>query len=228
VLAFNEGASYSGTREVNAALRDRLMPIYADYLPMDLESKIIQERTGCDQSSADALVAVAAKVRAGRASLGFDLSPRALFRMLELMRYCRKNWKEAFGIAILDLVGDPIDRKPQRDSIEQIACLDGLYSWSPPTFSDSAPAAVRSTHAVGEVETADDFAGDWRDQCVIHQCANGFDVVSPNNYYLSGGGNWNKRMRPIGKPSHNGDYATMNEAQRALDAAEPYPGATTT
>src|SRR5882724_10423583 len=83
ILAFNEGSAYSGTREVNAALRDRLMPSYADDLPELTEVKVLVARSGCDENTALRLVSFAAKVRAARASLGFDLSPRALFRMLD-------------------------------------------------------------------------------------------------------------------------------------------------
>lgn len=232
VLAFNEGSAYSGTREVNAALRDRLMPIYADYLPKDLESRIVQERTGVDQSSADALVAVAERIRAGRASLGFDLSPRALFRLLDLMRYCGKDWRTAFRIAVLDLVGDPVDRKPQRDSIEQIVQLDGLYTWSPPVFRDDGPGALNATHAVGQVETADDFDGEmpagWRDTCRIwhnasadaqlgHEC---WLVDSPGGTHtLGSGGHW----VPVSKP-RGWNFKRLVEAEFELLAAKPYPG----
>jgi MoxR-like ATPase len=140
VLAFNEG--YSGTREVNAALRDRLMPIYADYLPPESESRMIRDRTGCDEETATGLVQFATKVRVARAESAFDLSPRALFRLLDLIRYCGESWPDAFEHAILDLVGDPLDRAPQRECIRQIADLDGMMTWDLPTFGVAADATA--------------------------------------------------------------------------------------
>lgn len=134
VLAFNEGAAYSGTREVNAALRDRLMPIYADYLPEKSEVGILVQRTGCDEATAKRLVGFAKQIRAARANLGFDLSPRALLRMLDMIRFLGESWKSAFEYGILDLIGDPIDKKVQRDAIQKVAEAAGLFSWSLPRF----------------------------------------------------------------------------------------------
>ncbi len=140
VLAFNEGAGYAGTREVNAALRDRLMPIYADYLPEKSEVSMLVQRTGCDEQSAKRLVGFARQIRAARANLGFDLSPRALFRMLDMIRFLGESWKSAFEYGILDLIGDPIDKKPQRDAIEKTAQAAGLYAWTLPRFTPSGKA----------------------------------------------------------------------------------------
>jgi hypothetical protein len=134
-LAFNEGANYTGTREVNPALRDRLTPIYTDYLPAEIEAKVLESRTGADSATCANLVGFANKVRAARANLGFDLSPRALLTLLDLMHTLDMDWARAFNVAILDLVGDPVDKKPQRDAISQIADIDGLRSWSAPSWA---------------------------------------------------------------------------------------------
>lgn len=133
-LAFNEGAAYAGTREVNAALRDRLMPIYAGYLPESAEIQLLIGRTGCDRKTAKRVAKLANKVRAARANLNFDLSPRALFGLLDLIKHQQESWAEAFEHAILDRVGDPLDRQPQREAISKIADLDDLTKWPAPTW----------------------------------------------------------------------------------------------
>jgi len=148
VLAFNEGAAYSGTREVNAALRDRLQPIYADYLDPKDEESILIARTGCDALSAKKLVTFARSVRMMRAQLGFDLSPRALIRVLQLQAKLGMSWGEAFEAGILNLVGDPVDKKPQRDALGNLAGNAGLSGWNRPTFvpvASSRPAPVTSS-----------------------------------------------------------------------------------
>lgn len=151
ILAFNEGAAYSGTREVNAALRDRLMPIYADYLPAAAEVAMLRARTGCDEATAAGLVEFAGGVRAARASLGFDLSPRALLRMLDLIRHCGCSWAEALEFGVLDLVGDPVDRRPQRDAIAQIADLQSMAQWNEPDWAEGAESvATVATDEEGE------------------------------------------------------------------------------
>lgn len=140
ILAFNEGSAYSGTREVNAALRDRLLPIYADYLPAVSEENMLVQRTGCDRQTAARLVSFAKSCRAARASTGFDLSPRALFRVLDLLKYLGETWAEALEHGILDLIGDPLDKKPQRDQVAQIAAASGWSSWASPKFAVASNA----------------------------------------------------------------------------------------
>ena len=129
VLAFNEGASYAGMKEVNGALRDRLMPVYTDYLKPEQEKVILMDRTRCDEDTASRLCNMASGIRAARGQLGFDMSPRCLFTMLELVRDLGETWSEAFEHAVLDLVGDPIDKAPQRDAVRQIASLSGYENW---------------------------------------------------------------------------------------------------
>ena len=135
ILAFNEGSAYSGTREVNAALRDRLMPIYADYLPELTEAKVLVAQPGAMRIRPCVLVSFAAKVRARGLRSGLTCPQGRLFRMLDLLRYCGESWADAFVHGVLDLVGDPIDRKPQRDAIAQVADLDGLTTWPDVTWA---------------------------------------------------------------------------------------------
>jgi hypothetical protein len=142
ILAFNEGSSYTGTREVNAALRDRLKPIFAGYMEPNDEAKMLQQRTGCDENTALSLVLFAKDVRAGRRDHGFDLSPRALMGVLDLIRFCGETWEQAFEHGILDLIGDPDDKRITRDTIDQIAKAANLATWPVPTFavaSDATP-----------------------------------------------------------------------------------------
>jgi MoxR-like ATPase len=147
ILAFNEGAAYSGTKEVNAALRDRLMPIYADYLPEASEISILTSRTGCDEVSARRLIGFAKLVRDKRAEIGVDLSPRAMMRVLELIRDLGESWSEAFEHGILDLIGDPLDKRATRAAVSGHAAKVGLSGWSRPKFS-MRPAPVASNATV--------------------------------------------------------------------------------
>lgn len=138
ILAFNEGAGYAGTRDTNAALRDRLMPIYAGYLPEGQEEQVLIHKTGCDPTTARRVVSLATAVRASSSNLGFDLSPRPMMRMLRLIRDEGFNWSDAFEASVLDLAGDPVDKAPQRDVLTQIAGACGLEMWDLPTFAPSA------------------------------------------------------------------------------------------
>lgn len=143
ILAFNEGQQYAGTREVNAALRDRLMPIYADYLPAEHEAAIICKQTGASEAVGQRVQELAQSIRAAKSSLGFDLSPRALVRMTMLVGVLGESWEQAFEHAILDLIGDPEDKAPQREACRQIALAKGLADW---------PAGVSTMNTQGGVQ----------------------------------------------------------------------------
>lgn len=117
VLIYNEG--YAGTREVNAALKDRLMPIYAEYLPAQEEITLLEKVTGATNEEAKRVQSVASMIRA--ANLRFDLSPRSLFRWIGLVKVGGLTWGEAYIKAILDLVGTPQLAAAQRACLEEIA-----------------------------------------------------------------------------------------------------------
>lgn len=125
VLVYNEG--YAGTREVNAALKDRLMPVYCGYLAAAHEARLLANMTGVDSGRADEVVACATMIRA--ANLRFDLSPRSLARWINLVREAGLYWREAFRIAIMDLIGTPEQAGPQRACLEEIArnTVDNWY-----------------------------------------------------------------------------------------------------
>ena len=65
VATMNEGAAYTGTSAMDAALRDRFpRVIEMTYLPMNDEVNLLVQRTGVDSDIARKLVEVAAKTRA--------------------------------------------------------------------------------------------------------------------------------------------------------------------
>jgi midasin (ATPase involved in ribosome maturation) len=117
ILIYNEG--YTGTREVNAALKDRLMPIYCDYLPAAEEVTLLEKMTGAAAEQCKRVQEVAAMIRA--ANLRFDLSPRSLVRWIRLVKVAGLTWGQAYERAILDLVGPPQLAAPQRSVLEEIA-----------------------------------------------------------------------------------------------------------
>lgn len=124
VLLFNEG--YAGTKEVNAALRDRLMPIYADYLTPAQEEAILIQQAGVSAEAAKAMVGVAKMIRA--ANLGFDLSPRALLRWARLVIHSNFSWHKAFEIALVDLIGGPQTEAARRNVLMEI-CRNTATNW---------------------------------------------------------------------------------------------------
>lgn len=132
-LAFNEG--YSGTTEINQALKDRLCPVYTSYPEPATEIKILIDRTGCDEEVAKKLVALAKRIRASQEDINFDLSPRALLRTIGYVKHTGKQWMKACEVAILNLVGDPIIKKAERNTILEIIKLEKPESWPAPKFS---------------------------------------------------------------------------------------------
>ena len=117
VLIYNEG--YAGTREVNAALKDRLMPIYCGYLGPQEETNLLCSLTGLDEARASSVVDVARMIRA--ANLRFDLSPRSLVRWIKLVKEAGLTWTQAYERAIVDLAGPADIAAPQRACLEEIA-----------------------------------------------------------------------------------------------------------
>jgi MoxR-like ATPase len=125
VLVYNEG--YAGTREVNAALKDRLMPVYCGYLPEAEETKLLASMTGAPLADCDRVQKVASMIRA--ANLRFDLSPRSLVRWIKLVTVAGLTWDAAFERAIMDLAGTPELAAPQRACLQEIA-RNSVGQWS--------------------------------------------------------------------------------------------------
>jgi hypothetical protein len=143
VLCFNEG--YNGMRETNQALRDRLQPCYAGYLEVTQESRVIAATCHCDMNTALSVAQLAESIRAASKQTKFDISPRALFGMLEAIRLLNVGWKEAFEIAVLDLVGDPFQFVGPRAALAAIAEAAGLENWPKPAWTDQSATEVPHT-----------------------------------------------------------------------------------
>ncbi len=63
IATANIGSEYSGTNDIDAALENRFMTIQVDYLPMSIETQILNIRTGCDVDSAKKIISVADAIR---------------------------------------------------------------------------------------------------------------------------------------------------------------------
>ena len=59
----NEGEEFVGTEMLDAALRDRFYVTILDYLPMEVETKVLHEKTGIDEADALTIVNVANRLR---------------------------------------------------------------------------------------------------------------------------------------------------------------------
>lgn len=124
---YNEGAQYGGTREVNAALKRRLMPIYADYPDKEREMKILRNLTGATDGRLESVLGVAEMIRA--ANLRFDLSTDILARWMNIAERGILSWSESFEKVITDLLGSPEVSAPQRAVMAEIAAQT-VNQWS--------------------------------------------------------------------------------------------------
>lgn len=63
IATLNEGEEFIGTEMLDAALRDRFYVITLDYLPMEVETKVLHLKTGIQDSDALTIVNVANQLR---------------------------------------------------------------------------------------------------------------------------------------------------------------------
>ena len=63
IATANIGQEYSGTNDIDAALMNRFNALQVDYLPKDIEAKIMNVRTGIDIDSAKKILNVANAIR---------------------------------------------------------------------------------------------------------------------------------------------------------------------
>ena len=63
LATLNEGEEFIGTEALDAALRDRFYPTILDYLPMDIETKVLHLKTGILESDALTIVNIANQLR---------------------------------------------------------------------------------------------------------------------------------------------------------------------
>lgn len=104
IATANIGSEYSGTQEIDAALLNRFLPLQLDYLPQDIEIKVLIKRTNIDVKLAEKLVKFANKVRSSYMSgmLSKSVSTRETLACAELI---------VDGFSILDAVDFVISNK---------------------------------------------------------------------------------------------------------------------
>lgn len=120
---------YSGTRQMNAALKDRCRVIECNYLPPETEAKALRlrlrERYGVEIARIDAqrVAETAELIREARSrgSVDFDLSFRTLVLWADDAYRRTQCLERSFRDVVLPKVGDPTDSGPQRDTLLEIA-----------------------------------------------------------------------------------------------------------
>lgn len=63
IATANIGAEYSGTSDIDIALQNRFMTVQVDYLPYEIEARILNVRTGIDIETAEKIAMVAGTIR---------------------------------------------------------------------------------------------------------------------------------------------------------------------
>lgn len=63
IATANIGQEYSGTNDIDAALMNRFNALQVDYLPQDIETKILQVRTGIDEERGNKILNTANAIR---------------------------------------------------------------------------------------------------------------------------------------------------------------------
>jgi nitric oxide reductase NorQ protein len=80
----NEGEEFIGTEMLDAALRDRFYTMVLDYLPPDIETRVLELKTGIDNSSALTIVNVANQLR-GNSQEPITVSTRHTLMIAEMV-----------------------------------------------------------------------------------------------------------------------------------------------
>lgn len=80
----NEGDEFTGTDSLDAALRDRFYIISLDYLPGDVEQKVLCLKAGISEKDARLIVKIVHKLR-GNSQFSLPVSTRHSLMMAELM-----------------------------------------------------------------------------------------------------------------------------------------------
>ena len=104
IATANIGSEYTGTQEIDSALLNRFLPLQLDYLPEEVEVKVLIKRTNIDVKSAEKLVKFANKVRENYMSgmLSKSVSTRETLACAELV---------VDGFSIMDAVDFVISNK---------------------------------------------------------------------------------------------------------------------
>jgi nitric oxide reductase NorQ protein len=90
----NEGEEFVGTEMLDAALRDRFYVMALDYLPPEVESKVLQLKGGVDDATALTIVNVANRLR-GNKHEPMIVSTRHTLMIAELV-HCGATVKQSF------------------------------------------------------------------------------------------------------------------------------------
>lgn len=86
VATANIGAEYSGTNDIDEALMNRFFTLHLDYLPQDIEAKVLELKTNIDVETASNIVSVVSTIRKAYADgrLSQSISTRESISCAEL------------------------------------------------------------------------------------------------------------------------------------------------
>jgi nitric oxide reductase NorQ protein len=80
----NEGEAFSGTDEMDEALKDRFYRIHLEYLPHDVEREVLIRKTRIDESKADQILKMVNRIR-NNDQIGMSVSIRHSLMIAELV-----------------------------------------------------------------------------------------------------------------------------------------------
>lgn len=80
----NEGAEFVGTELLDPALRDRFYVTTMDFLPNEVETEVLQKKTGVSYEQAKEIIEVANSIRSN-AELGVEVSTRKILMIGEMI-----------------------------------------------------------------------------------------------------------------------------------------------
>lgn len=80
----NEGEAFSGTGEMDEALKDRFYRIHLEYLPHDVEREVLIRKTRIDESKADQILKMINRIR-NNDQIGMSVSIRHSLMIAELV-----------------------------------------------------------------------------------------------------------------------------------------------
>lgn len=131
IACVNEG--YTGTREIQPALRDRFETLQATYLPESREIDLVRGRTGLAFEIAERAVKTANAIRAAAAGndtsvvpIDFDMSPRALL-MFGARVMAGQSEADAWRQAVIGRAGYSIRTEAVRAALENISKTVGGF-----------------------------------------------------------------------------------------------------
>lgn len=154
LLLYNEG--YAGTREVNQATKERLMPIYCDYMAAEDEKSLLAKRTGAPLPVCNNLVQLARMIRSGKVRM--DFSPRSMIRMIKMVGLGGFSWGEAYTAAALDLAGSADIAAAQRTLLAEYGKQVNVEQWPmfmlPEPPPEPEPAAAPAVSAKADMPSA--------------------------------------------------------------------------